>query len=412
MNIYDLRRYGAVAFMAVAAAAIVFFLYYSNSLAKEVSAQERERMQVWADATREIARSAPDASGESETARLNFLLGIIKSNRTIPLILTDDSGNILDHRNFALPEATDSRQPLFISDANKEFLRRKLSQLRKTPNVIHIEIAPGISQHIYYEDSRLLRNLSMFPYVAVGIMLVFATVAYFAIRAGRRAEQNRLWTGLSKETAHQLGTPISSLMAWVEIMRAQGADKEMVSEMDKDIDRLTTVASRFSKIGSRPKMTPGDPGAAVRHAAEYMRARISRGIALELEVTSEPLVAEMSEPLIEWVMECLIKNAVDATEGAGTIAVSVRKENGHAAVYVTDTGRGMSRKTKKNVFRPGFTTKQRGWGLGLPLARRIIEQYHSGKIQIVSSEPDAGTTFRFTLPLISSTDETAFRNRP
>ena len=270
--------------------------------------------------------------------------------------------------------------------------------------MIDIEIAPGNVQHLYYEDSTLLRRLSLYPYIQLLVMAAFILVVYFAVTSSKRAEQNKVWVGLSKETAHQLGTPISSLMAWVELMREQNVDPEIVGEMDKDVRRLSTIASRFSKIGSQPQIERFELGEVVTGAADYMRTRISSRIALTVTVTDGELPVAMSEPLIEWVMENLIKNAVDAMEGAGriTITASADESRRQAIVEVSDTGRGMTRKMRKDVFRPGFTTKKRGWGLGLTLARRIIQQYHHGRIYVSDSEPGAGTTFRILLPLITA----------
>lgn len=387
-----------MAFLAVTAAVVAFFLWFSNSLVHDLAAQERARMQIWADATREIV-NAVSSSDMAESDHINFLLSIIKANDNIPVLLTDDAGNIIDHRNFNLPEPVDSLNPMYISPANEAFLKSKYEKLSHSPNVIHISIDKGVSQHIYYEDSTLLRNLSLFPYIQLAVMFAFVAVVYFAVSASKRAEQNKVWVGLSKETAHQLGTPISSLMAWTELMRETGADPAMVSEMDKDVRRLSTIASRFSKIGSRPQMEPADLRHTVEHSASYMATRISSRVKLTVESCAEPLEVNMSEPLIEWVMENLIKNAVDAMEGHGAIDISLTCEAGNAVISVSDTGKGMSRKMRKNVFRPGFTTKKRGWGLGLTLAKRIIEQYHSGLITIAASEPGIGTTFRIQLPL-------------
>lgn len=397
-NIYDLRNYATVAFLAVTAAVVAFFLWFSNSLVRDLAAQERARMQIWADATREIV-NAVSSSDMAESDHINFLLSIIKANDNIPVLLTDDDGNIIDHRNFNLPEPVDSLNPMYISPANEAFLKSKYEKLSHSPNVIHITIDKGISQHIYYEDSTLLRNLSLFPYIQLAVMLAFVAVVYFAVSASKRAEQNKVWVGLSKETAHQLGTPISSLMAWTELMRETSTDPAMVNEMDKDVRRLSTIASRFSKIGSRPQMEPADLRTVAERSATYMATRISSRVKLTVESCDEPLEVNMSEPLVEWVMENLIKNAVDAMEGHGAIDIRLKCEAGNAVILVSDTGKGMSRKMRKNVFRPGFTTKKRGWGLGLTLAKRIIEQYHSGSIAVAASEPGVGTTFRIQLPL-------------
>lgn len=399
MNIYDIRRFGTLLFFLISIAVVVVFVLVSNSLVADLAAQERERMQIWADATKQIADigqnpDAPDVSPDN----LEFLFGIIEQNHTIPVLLTDDDGNILLHRNFDLPEAVDSLTPWVISPTNEEYLRGKLASLEKRANVIHIIISPDNLQHLYYDDSKTLRRLSYYPYVQLLVMLAFIAIVYFAVNSTRKAEQNKVWVGLSKETAHQLGTPISSLMAWIELLRSTGTDEEMVREMDKDVNRLSMIASRFSKIGSRPNMEPEDLNAVVGRAAGYMATRISSRIDLSVNLSPSPLPVEMSAPLFEWVMENLIKNAVDAMEGSGSITVTTFADNNRACVTVTDTGKGIPRKNHKTVFNPGFTTKKRGWGLGLALAKRIVEQYHRGRIFVAWSEPGRGTTFRIDLP--------------
>jgi signal transduction histidine kinase len=324
-------------------------------------------------------------------------LRIISSNTTIPVLLTDDAGNILQHRNFALPDPIDSLNPIELTPRNEAFLKEKLAHLSHTENVIDIAVGPDMMQHLYYEDSTLLKRLSYYPYVQLLVMLTFIAVGYFAIVSTKRAEQNKVWVGLSKETAHQLGTPISSLMAWMELIGDMGVDADTVAEMNKDVNRLSTIASRFSKIGSKPQMDNADINEVAGNAVAYMSTRISPRISLTANLTDEPLPVLACAPLFEWVMENLIKNAVDAMEGHGSITVETFAEKGMAVIEVTDSGKGILRKDFKNVFNPGYTTKKRGWGLGLTLAKRIIEQYHGGRIFVKSSTPGVGTTFRIQL---------------
>ena len=396
VNIYDIRRYGTVAFLFASIVVVAVFLYFSNSLVKDLAAQERARMQIWAGATKQIVNAG---NGAADGTDIDFLLSIIEANTSIPVMLTDDNGNIVLHRNFRLPAPADSSNPLEINEENARFLLEKLSDMRRTTNVIDIEIDSDITQHLYYEDSTLLRNLSLYPYVQLIVMAAFVMVVYFAVTSSKKAEQNKVWVGLSKETAHQLGTPISSLMAWIELMRDSDADPEMVEEMDKDVKRLSTIASRFSKIGSQPNMESTDLNEVVGRSVSYMSSRISSRIDLSVHLSPEALTVSMSAPLIEWVMENLIKNAVDAMEARGSITVTTFADHGMAVVLVKDTGKGMTRKMRKEVFRAGYTTKKRGWGLGLTLARRIVEQYYGGRIFVSESEPGAGTTFRIQLPL-------------
>lgn len=398
INIYELRRYGKAALLLTAAAMVALFLFISNGLVNDLSMQERDRMEIWADATKQIINLG--ASEEPSAVDLDFLLGIIERNTTIPVLLTDDDGNILQYRNFDLPVKS-AENEVFVSDENLAFLKQKLAQLSSTPNVIHIVIAPQTMQHLYYEDSTLLKRLSYYPYVQLLVMLAFIAVVYFAVLSTKKAEQNKVWVGLSKETAHQLGTPISSLMAWMELLPDMGVDKDTVAEMNKDVNRLSMIASRFSKIGSRPKMEACDLNSIIANASSYMATRISPRISMAVSLCDGALDVSACAPLFEWVMENLIKNAVDAIGGSGSISVRSFAEDGMAVVEVKDSGKGIPRKNFKNVFNPGFTTKSRGWGLGLTLAKRIIEQYHGGSIFVKDSVIGSGTTFRIQLPLIS-----------
>jgi len=403
-KIPDLRRFGRTAFLVTAAAVIAMFLWVSDSLVRDLSHQERERMQIWADATREMVRVLSTEEDTHSSIDVDFLLGIIEANTTIPVLLTDDAGNILQHRNFRLPEPPDSLAPMTLSPANERFLKSKLARLAGGPNVIDFEIAPGLQQHLYYEDSTLLKRLSSYPYVQVVVMLVFIAVVYFAVLSTKKAEQNKVWVGLSKETAHQLGTPISSLMAWMELLPEMGVDPDTMKELNKDVQRLSSIASRFSKIGSRPQMEVADLRGVIAGASGYMASRVSGRITLTVDTGNDPLPVLACAPLFEWVMENLIKNAVDAMSGTGSITVTAGTASaGRACIEVSDTGKGIARKNFKAVFSPGFTTKKRGWGLGLTLARRIVEQYHDGRIYVKCSTPGAGTTFRIDLPLAHST---------
>ncbi len=399
LNLGFIQRYGRMAFLISAALVVSVFLFFSSSLINDLAATERERMEIWAGATREIVASTLADDGAAP-ANIDFLLSIIQGNTTIPVLLTDADGNLLDQRNFDLPVPDDAEAP-----ANTRYLAERYDALRSSPNRIEIEIAPGVFQYLYYEDSTLLRRMSVFPYVQLLVMLAFIAVVYFAVLSTKKAEQNKVWVGLSKETAHQLGTPISSLMAWMELLSDMGVDPDTLAEMNKDVNRLSIIASRFSKIGSEPKMTPTPIAPLVEDAVQYMGTRISPRIALSYsagDVTSGSEVAA-SAPLLEWVIENLIKNAVDAMDTAGerrcAIAVSLAMDGADTvAVEVQDTGKGIARKNFKTVFNAGYTTKCRGWGLGLTLAKRIVEQYHRGRIFVARSS-SSGTTFRIELPV-------------
>lgn len=401
-NIYDLQRYGRVLFLLLSVGVVALFLYFSNNLVTDLAAQERERMEIWADATKALVDQTMFSDEESPASR--FLSSITERNNNIPVLLVDENDVILQQRNFDLPDPADSANINVqeFTPRNLQYLTERLAELKGTRNKIEIAIAPEMSYYLYYEDSKLLKRLSYYPYVQLLVMLAFVAVVYFAVLSTKKAEQNKVWVGLSKETAHQLGTPISSLMAWVELLESLGVDPDTVAEMDKDVNRLNTIASRFSKIGSKPLMEAESLNDVVEKASEYMRSRISSRINFTLSLTPDNPRVMASAPLFEWVMENLIKNAVDAMEGSGSITVTTAvNSHGQPYVEVSDTGRGIPRKRQKTVFTPGYTTKKRGWGLGLTLAKRIIEQYHSGKIYVASSEPGRGTTFRIDLPAVS-----------
>lgn len=400
-NLYDRRRTWKIAFLIVSVLSAGIFLYISNRLVADLGRQERARMEIWAEATKRLATapvSIPATGGQAGMSDIDFLLGIIEDNRNIPVLLVDDSGNILQYRNFRLPEAVDSLNPYRLSDRNLRFLKSKIEKLRNTENHIPIVINGNVTQHLYYEDSTLLKRLSYYPYVQLGVMIVFVAIVYFAVISTKKAEQNKVWVGLSKETAHQLGTPISSLMAWTQMLEATGTDKEIVNDINKDVTRLSVIADRFSKIGSKPEMKCADLNHAVNLGLEYMRARISSNVVLKFNLSGHDCLVYLCQPLFEWVMENLTKNAVDAMQGKGILTVTVGRDHNRAWVEVSDTGKGIARKNFKTVFNPGFTTKNRGWGLGLTLAKRIIEEYHGGRIFVKNSELGIGTTFRIELP--------------
>ena len=391
-------------FLAMTVGALVFFLIASNRLVKQLATQERERMDIWAQATQRLAQADIDTD-------VDFLLSIISQNNSIPVLVSDSDLNILDFRNFDLPENEEVEAVTFeeLSHKNREYLNSRLRQAvgnhpleelsTTNPHFIKVEVYYNYPQYIYYEDSILLKRLSWYPYVQLIVMVVLALIIYSALIYTKNAEQNRLWAGLSKETAHQLGTPISSLMAWNEYLDSTGTDKEITKEMNKDINRLSVIADRFSKIGSKPELHLEYLNAMVEKSLGYMASRISGRVKLNLDLPSDDMGVMISEPLFEWVMENLTKNAVDAMDGKGEITISTGTDKGKVWIDVKDTGKGIARKNFKKVFSPGYTTKKRGWGLGLTLVKRIIEEYHRGKIYVKDSELGSGTTFRIELPM-------------
>jgi signal transduction histidine kinase len=315
----------------------------------------------------------------------------MEGNNTIPVIVLDKEGHVADYRNIDIKakNATDTAA----------FVERMGKRMKDADRYIKIQIGDSADyQLVCYDDSVMLKRLAAWPYVQLGIVLIFVVIAIFALLSSKRAEQNKVWVGLSKETAHQLGTPISSLMAWTEMLKESYPDDELLPEMDKDVKRLERIAERFSKIGSVPEPVESSMNEVLRHVIEYMNRRTSQKVQILSQMPGEDVIVKMNASLFEWVIENLCKNAVDAMEGAGTITLTLMKEEKVVIVEVQDTGKGIKKKDIKNVFTPGFTTKKRGWGLGLSLAKRIVEEYHRGRIFVKSSEIGKGTTFRIEMP--------------
>ncbi len=405
-NIYDRQRYGKFIFLIVSIISMAIFLIISNNLVKDLAAQERERMDVWARATERLIQA-------DDNTDLEFLLAIIEQNNSIPVLVADSAFNVAESRNFRLPnvkKGDDERVPDTLTDSDREYLSNRLRNAAagKTlheaslsdEHFIKVEIYENTYQYIYYEDSVLLRRLSYYPYVELIVLIILALMVYSALIYSKRAEQNRVWAGLSKETAHQLGTPISSLMAWVQYLEASGTDRDIVGEINKDVKRLSTIADRFSKIGSTPELQPEFINATIVDSLDYMKSRVSSKVKFVMNMDADDHPVMLSVPLFEWIMENLTKNAVDAMAGEGTITITTGIDRDRAFIEIKDTGKGIHRKNFKNIFNPGFTTKKRGWGLGLTLVKRIVEEYHKGKIYVKESSPGKGTTFRIEIPLL------------
>ena len=355
-------------------------LLVSHYLVRDLQAEERQKMETWAEAMHAISQATDETD-------LTLPALVIESNNTIPVIVVDADGNVTDYRNISLPK-TDS-----IS-----YLRSYAMRMQRAGNAIRVDVAPpDYYLMVCYDESTLLRRLTQYPYWQLGIVMVFVVVAIFALLASKKAEQNKVWVGLSKETAHQLGTPISSLMAWVEILRETYPDDALIPEMDKDVRRLERIAERFSKIGSLPTPVEASMNEVIAHVVEYMDRRTSSKVRIVCHLPADEVRVRMNSSLFEWVVENLCKNAVDAMEGSGRIDITLADEERRVVLEVKDTGKGIPAKDIKHVFLPGFTTKQRGWGLGLSLARRIVEEYHKGRIFVKQSEVGKGTTFRVEL---------------
>jgi two-component system, sporulation sensor kinase D len=371
-----------MAFFIGAAAITIASTLFSNRLAKDLASEERKKMELWAEAIRLFATEPAEGVEMDYTLSLN----VIEGNTNIPVVLVDNKGQILDYKNLELKNPEDSVE---LNKATRKIIAQNHS--------IEVKISDDISHYVYYQDSKLLRKLIYFPFIQLIVMFVFLAVTILAFNTSKRAEQDRVWVGLSKETAHQLGTPISSLMAWVELLKLKNVDEKLLDEMDKDTKRLHTIAERFSKIGSKSETTLQDIRPALENAVQYMRNRSSRKIVIKTHMPDGELPVYLNAPLFEWVVENLCKNAIDAMDATGRIDITLTPEHKHLLIDVADTGKGITKSNFKNVFKPGYTTKARGWGLGLSLVKRIIEENHDGKIFVKSSDLGKGTTFRILL---------------
>lgn len=345
-------------------------LLISHFLVRDLSKEEQRRMEVWAQALHALNEA-------DETTDVTLISNVLEGNNTIPVIVVDDEGIIGDYRN--------------IEDTTH--LESYAKRMMQAGDTIRVD-----RQIVCYDESIMLKRLQAWPYVQLGIVLIFVVVAIFALLSSKRAEQNKVWVGLSKETAHQLGTPVSSLMAWVEMLKEQYPDDDLLPEMDKDVKRLQLIAERFSKIGSLPEPVAASMNEVLAHVVDYMDRRTSSQVQVIRQLPDNEVIVKMNASLFEWVIENLCKNAVDAMEGKGTITLTLMEESDRVVIEVQDTGKGIRKKDINNVFTPGFTTKKRGWGLGLSLARRIVEEYHRGRIFVKHSELGKGTTFRIEMP--------------
>lgn len=364
------------------AAIVIISTFFTNTLAKALAEEEHKKIEIWAEATRQSILA-------DENTDLEFTISIIEGNKTIPVILADENGQMLSSKNIKEPE----------SDV-EDFYRNEISRLRYKNPAIEVKLG-DTTQYLYYDESSLLKQLYYYPYVQLGIIFIFMLIAYFAFSSSKKAEQNRVWVGLSKETAHQLGTPISSLLAWVDMLHMRHPEDKMIDEMSKDVNRLRIIAERFSKIGSVPDLQLVSLNETITTAVNYITNRTSDKVKIQCHFPDKNhIFIKLNVPLFEWVIENLCKNAIDAMDGSGKIYITILKTDKECFIDVKDSGKGIERKRYKTVFNPGFTTKSRGWGLGLSLAKRIIEEYHGGKIFVRSSEINVGTTFRIILKAI------------
>ncbi|MBA3647760.1 MAG: HAMP domain-containing histidine kinase [Chitinophagales bacterium] len=384
MSIYEQRNRWKMILLIVLLLIISASVWYTNFLAGKLAREERKKMELIADVYQRIR----NPTGNED---VGFMFHVIETNETVPLILIDDSGIVRGYKNLdTLRAAQDT-----------SYIRRELASMKAAHKPIDIKYTADAHQYIYYSDSYLLVQLRYFPFIQFSIILAFLLVAYLTFSTSRRAEQNRVWVGMAKETAHQLGTPISALSGWVEHMKlilGNHSAASVIPDVEKDIARLELIAQRFSKIGSKPELVSTNLYIEMEHSVEYIRRRASGKVSINIYAEQENnLDALISPPLFEWVIENLMKNALDAISGNGSIDIFLKKEEHQVFVDIKDSGKGIPASKFKTVFKPGYSTKKRGWGLGLSLAKRIVEEYHKGKIFVKESQPGKGTTFRIIL---------------
>lgn len=382
INAFELRKFIRIILLLLAVLISILTLYLSQRLVNKIAIEEKKKMEIWADAERIL--SDPDAEGD-----LGFHLKIIQSNETIPAILVNEKGKVVQYINV-----TNTNKPL--SEAE---LSEKIEIFREENAPIHVPIDETTTFFVYYGKSSVLKQLEYYPYVVLAIVALFILVSYFAFSYSTRSEQNQVWVGLAKETAHQLGTPISSLMGWITCIENEIIPDNAAEEMKKDVDRLNIITERFSKIGSEPILEVKDFVAVVSDSLDYMKSRIGKGVTFDSYLLDEVILVRINVNLFQWVIENLVKNSVDAMDGKGLLICEIEVKGNKVWMDISDTGKGINRSQSKDIFKPGFTTKKRGWGLGLSLAKRIVEDYHNGQIFVKDSVPFKRTTIRVGLNL-------------
>ena len=418
MDIYSKKQVWKLMLSLLAVLIGVASLFITSSLVNELKNEERKKIEIWAQATKKLV----SASSQGD---FSLAIKVISENTNIPVILVDECDSILETRNINFYSESDSvllkkyekisynkiasnKDSIIVTKAQKllnkyrVYLRRTLKQMKDSDDKpIEINFI-GDKQWIYYKDSQLLRNLRYYPIYQLIFIAVFVFIGYMVFSSARKSEQNQVWAGMAKETAHQIATPLSSLMAWIELIKNQ-QNNEMVGEMEKDLKRLETIADRFSKIGSKPKLESHNIVLLVESSVKYLKSRISQNTEFIFEKNDIILNADVNKTLLEWVIENICKNAVDAMQGKGRINIMFSEQNSNIEIIIKDTGRGINKILINDIFKPGVTTKTRGWGLGLSLSKRIIEDYHKGKIFIKESSAKEGTSFAIIIPKKSQT---------
>lgn len=381
MNFTDERTFTRWFIIISCLAVVTLVLWNTSIFFQRLKEDERSKMNIWAKAQEALDRDPPP-----EDADLELVLEILNNNTSIPIINTTEDGDIVYTTNI---------DPAIVNDAEKadEFLEK----IRDENEPIILDLGGNKKQYIYYGNSPVLNKLKYYPIGLTLLGFLFVGVVYFFYTTAKTSEQNKLWAGMAKETAHQIGTPLSSLIGWTEILKAENVNEAYVIEMEKDIERLKTITERFSKIGSSPLLKKTDIVEATRHSFKYLESRSSSLVNFDLKIPEKPIAVDLNEQLYSWTIENLVKNAIDAMRGKGKISIEIKEDPKWANIYVSDTGKGIEKKKFKLIFEPGQTTKKRGWGLGLSLAKRIIEEYHRGRIKVVHSEINKGTTFKIAL---------------
>lgn len=359
-------------------------VFYSNYLARKLEAEERQKVEQWVEAGKFLINAPADADTKLPSLIRN-------EQKSIPIIETDEKDSVISFIN--IDSAKLQKDPDYLQNKLKEFKRSR------QPILLQLSNDPPMVNKYYYGESLLLQEVRYYPMIQLFIVALFIIITILSLQTRNRSTQNQVWAGMAKETAHQLGTPVSSLEGWVEMLKETGTDDKIVSEMEKDVNRLKLVSDRFGKIGSKPQFSPTNLIHQVQHMMDYMKRRATDRVIFESHFNAaDELILQLSPQLFDWVIENLLKNALDAMEGKGTIAVTIHNESNRAVIDVSDSGKGIPRSQWRRIFKPGFTTKKRGWGLGLSLSKRIVEQYHKGELFVKHSEPGKGTTFRIVLP--------------
>jgi len=381
MNIYHRKQRWKIYLLIAAIVIVLGSFMFTNDLSKKLAEEERKKVELWAKGMKELT------SNKNPNRDYSFILEVIKNNETVPMILTDENEQVISTRNVNLSEKH-----------REEELKQLIREMKSEHDPIEINLPEG-KQYIFYKDSTLLTRLSFFPLIQFAVLALFLFIAYYAFSSAKRAEQNQVWVGMSKETAHQLGTPTSSLLANLELLKMENLkNPSIVQEVEKDINRMKKITERFSKIGSKPSLNPENIPAVLMNAISYIQTRVSRRVAFSLDFDlNREIYVPVNKALFEWVVENLLKNAIDSMNGEGKIKVALSEKNHLLYIDITDEGIGIPKSKHKTVFQPGYTTRKRGWGLGLSLAKRIVEQYHDGKILVYNSESNKGTTMRVIL---------------